>query len=77
MKKLVMPYTKDALRFKNQVVVAPMRRSRALNNVPNESMVTYYKQRSYKTDRPIWWPLAEASRLTQTSSAGSKKTLPK
>jgi 2,4-dienoyl-CoA reductase-like NADH-dependent reductase (Old Yellow Enzyme family) len=34
MKKLFMPYTKGALQLKNRVVMAPMTRSRALNNVP-------------------------------------------
>ena len=46
MKKLVMPFTKGALQLKNHVVMAPMTRSRALNNVPNDLMATYYKQRS-------------------------------
>jgi len=41
-----MPFTKGALRLKNHVVMAPMTRSRALNNLPNELMATYYKQRS-------------------------------
>ncbi|WP_310587552.1 alkene reductase [Larkinella knui] len=41
-----MPYVKGSLRLKNHVVMAPMTRSRALNNLPNEWMATYYKQRS-------------------------------
>ncbi|NOQ24997.1 MAG: alkene reductase [Bacteroidales bacterium] len=32
--------------LKNKVVMAPMTRSRAINNIPNEIMATYYKQRS-------------------------------
>ncbi|CAN5425977.1 alkene reductase [soil metagenome] len=46
MKKLVMPFSKGALQLKNHVVMAPMTRSRALNNLPNALMATYYKQRS-------------------------------
>lgn len=41
-----MPFTKGTLRLKNHVVMAPMTRSRALNNLPNAAMATYYKQRS-------------------------------
>lgn len=46
MKKLFMPYNKGALQLKNHVVMAPMTRSRAINNVPNAMMAAYYKQRS-------------------------------
>ena len=46
MKQLFTPYTKGSLQLKNHVVMAPMTRSRALNNVPNELMSTYYRQRS-------------------------------
>ncbi|GAB3694752.1 alkene reductase [Spirosoma flavus] len=46
MKKLAMPYTKGGLQLKNHVVMAPMTRSRALHNLPNELMATYYQQRS-------------------------------
>ncbi|WP_461115407.1 alkene reductase [Spirosoma jeollabukense] len=46
MKKLVLPFTKGALQLKNHVVMAPMTRSRAQNNLPNALMATYYKQRS-------------------------------
>lgn len=46
MKKLFMPYNKGALQLKNHVVMAPMTRSRAINNIPNALMATYYKQRS-------------------------------
>jgi N-ethylmaleimide reductase len=46
MKKLFQPLTLGALQLKNHVVMAPMTRSRALNNLPNELMATYYKQRA-------------------------------
>src|SRR5688500_16099988 len=32
--------------LKNRVVMSPMTRSRAIGNVPNELMATYYRQRS-------------------------------
>lgn len=46
MKKLFEPFTKGALQLKNHVVMAPMTRSRALNNLPNDLMAAYYKQRT-------------------------------
>ena len=46
MKKILMPFQKGKLQLKNHIVMAPMTRSRALNNIPNELMATYYKQRS-------------------------------
>ncbi|GAA4323347.1 alkene reductase [Mucilaginibacter gynuensis] len=46
MKKLLTPYAKGKLQLKNHVVMAPMTRSRALNNIPNNLMAAYYKQRS-------------------------------
>jgi len=46
MKKLFTPFTKGSLQLKNHLVMAPMTRSRAIGNLPNELMVTYYKQRS-------------------------------
>lgn len=46
MKKLFTPYSKAALQLKNHVVMAPMTRSRAIGNVPNNLMAIYYKQRS-------------------------------
>lgn len=46
MKKLFEYYKKGAFQLKNRVVLAPMTRSRAINNVPNDLMATYYKQRS-------------------------------
>jgi N-ethylmaleimide reductase len=46
MKKLFTPYSKAALQLRNHVVMAPMTRSRAIGNVHNDLMATYYKQRS-------------------------------
>lgn len=46
MKKLLTPFEKGTLKFKNHLVMAPMTRSRAINNLPNELMATYYAQRS-------------------------------
>ncbi len=34
------------IELKNRIVMAPMTRSRAINNIPNELMAEYYKQRS-------------------------------
>lgn len=46
MKKLFQPYDNGTLSLKNHVVMAPMTRSRAINNIPNALMAAYYKQRS-------------------------------
>lgn len=46
MKKLLSSYQKDRLYLKNHIVMAPMTRSRAIGNTPNELMVEYYGQRS-------------------------------
>lgn len=46
MKKLFQPYNKGNLQLKNHVVMAPMTRSRAIDNIPNALMASYYKQRS-------------------------------
>ncbi len=46
MKKLFQPYHNGTLQLKNRIVMAPMTRSRAMGNLPNELMATYYKQRS-------------------------------
>ncbi|WP_217606540.1 alkene reductase [Chitinophaga sp. GbtcB8] len=46
MNKLLRPYTKGSLQLKNHLVMAPMTRSRAINNLPNELMVAYYAQRN-------------------------------
>jgi len=45
MKKLLMPYNSQALNLKNHLVMAPMTRSRAIDNLPNELMAEYYSQR--------------------------------
>lgn len=39
-------YSKKDLNFKNHLVMAPMTRSRAIDNIPNELMAQYYGQRS-------------------------------
>ncbi len=46
MKKLFQPFTSQALQLDNHIAMAPMTRSRAVHNLPNELMATYYKQRS-------------------------------
>ena len=46
MKKLLRPYLKGKLELKNHVVMAPMTRSRATGNLPNELMAEYYGQRT-------------------------------
>lgn len=43
---LFQPYKLGTIELKNRVVMAPMTRSRAINNVPNDLMVTYYTQRA-------------------------------
>ncbi len=40
------PYLLGNLRLQNRIVMAPMTRSRALGNVPNDLMAEYYGQRS-------------------------------
>jgi N-ethylmaleimide reductase len=44
--KLVEPYSLGSLELQNRVVMAPMTRNRAIGNVPNDLMATYYGQRS-------------------------------
>ena len=46
MKKILSPFHKGNLSLKNHLVMAPMTRSRAINNLPNELMADYYEQRS-------------------------------
>lgn len=46
MNTLLTPYNKGTLQLKNHLVMAPMTRSRAINNLPNELMAAYYAQRS-------------------------------
>lgn len=45
-KKLFSSYTLGKIELKNRIVMAPMTRSRAINNVPNELMASYYAQRA-------------------------------
>jgi N-ethylmaleimide reductase len=46
MKKILSPYTKGSFSLKNHLVMAPMTRSRAIDNLPNELMAEYYGQRT-------------------------------
>ena len=39
-------YSLGNMKLKNRLVMAPMTRSRAINNIPNDLMAEYYKQRS-------------------------------
>src|SRR3954464_14767385 len=38
--------TLDKIKLKNRVVMAPLTRSRAIGNLPNELMASYYSQRA-------------------------------
>jgi len=44
--KLIIPGKIGAFETKNRIVMSPMTRCRALGNIPNELMATYYKQRA-------------------------------
>lgn len=46
MTKLFNTYSIGSLELQNRVVMAPLTRSRAINNIPNDIMKTYYEQRS-------------------------------
>lgn len=46
MKKILEAYQKNGLNLKNHIVMAPMTRCRAVNNLPNDLMAEYYRQRS-------------------------------
>ncbi len=46
MKKLFSPYNLGNIELKNRVVMAPMTRSRAIGNIPNDLIAEYYEQRS-------------------------------
>ncbi len=46
MKKILSKFQKNGFTLKNHIVMAPMTRSRAINNLPNELMAEYYQQRS-------------------------------
>jgi N-ethylmaleimide reductase len=43
---LLKPFNKNGLGLKNRLVMAPMTRSRAIDNIPNDLMAEYYGQRS-------------------------------
>ncbi|MTI20884.1 alkene reductase [Fulvivirga sp. RKSG066] len=44
--KLFQSFELKSLELKNRVVMAPLTRSRAINNIPNDLMAEYYRQRS-------------------------------
>jgi len=44
--KLFSPHKLGSIELKNRIVMAPMTRSRAIGNIPNDLMSTYYGQRS-------------------------------
>jgi N-ethylmaleimide reductase len=44
--KLFSPYKLGNLELSNRIVMAPMTRSRAINNIPNQLMAEYYQQRA-------------------------------
>jgi N-ethylmaleimide reductase len=46
MKKLFSPYKLGTIELKNRVVMAPMTRSRAIGNIPNDLIAEYYEQRA-------------------------------
>ena len=46
MNKLFAPFKSDNLDLNNHIAMAPMTRSRALGNIPNDLMATYYSMRS-------------------------------
>ena len=46
MLKLFSPYKLAALELTNRVVMAPMTRSRAIGNIPNDLIAAYYEQRA-------------------------------
>jgi N-ethylmaleimide reductase len=46
MKKLFNKYKLGNIELNNRIVMAPMTRSRATQNIPNEMMAEYYRQRS-------------------------------
>ncbi|TWJ01514.1 N-ethylmaleimide reductase [Mucilaginibacter frigoritolerans] len=46
MKTILTAYSKKGFNLKNHMVMAPMTRSRAIDNIPNDLMATYYGQRA-------------------------------
>lgn len=43
---LLTPFTLGKLELRNRIVMAPMTRSRAIDNIPNDTMAQYYEQRA-------------------------------
>jgi len=43
---LLTPYSRNGLKLRNHLVMAPMTRSRAIDNIPNDLMAEYYGQRN-------------------------------
>ena len=46
MKKLLSPFIQGNFELKNHLVMSPMTRSRAIDNLPNQLMADYYEQRT-------------------------------
>jgi N-ethylmaleimide reductase len=46
MNRILSPFARGRMTLKNHLVMAPMTRSRAVDNLPNELMVEYYSQRT-------------------------------
>jgi N-ethylmaleimide reductase len=46
MNRLLEPFKKNGFELKNHLVMAPMTRSRAIDNIPNQLMAEYYGQRT-------------------------------
>jgi N-ethylmaleimide reductase len=46
MRKILSPFNKNGFQLKNHIVMAPMTRSRAIGNLPNDLMTSYYRQRT-------------------------------
>src|SRR5882757_4700126 len=44
--KIFTPYSLGSTTLKNRIVMAPMTRSRAINNVPNDLIAEFYAQRA-------------------------------
>ena len=48
--RLFKPAVVGAITVNNRIVMSPMTRSRAIDNIPNELMATYYAQRANRPD---------------------------
>ena len=44
--KIFNTYNLGNIQLKNRIVMAPMTRSRAINNIPNDLIAKYYEQRA-------------------------------